>query len=314
MDNEKELSLIINNASGPIAKNSVRESIQRLEDKLATYPQVEIPVIHRYSGGIYSREITIPAGVILTGKIYMDDHFDVMVYGDVTVSSDDGEKRLNGFHIFPGAQGKKRAGFTHEETRWITFCKCDEMAEDEYIDHLTAESFDLLEHRLEERKYIDESEILKAFRSKPSYRKADYEAFKSGYLAASGLELRISDYDLMLKEYGFTESVVRRQSENLDDQIDIGGDYGVEVRDSDIEGKGLFSIEPFSAGQIIMPASIGGLRTIAGRYVNHAKNPNAVMVLHDNGDFFLEATSDIEGEEITTDYRETLKLQIKKAS
>ena len=63
-----------------------------------------------------------------------------------------------------------------------------------------------------------------------------------------------------------------------------------------------------------MPASIGGLRTIAGRYVNHAKNPNAVMVLHDNGDFFLEATSDIEGEEITTDYRETLKLQIKKAS
>lgn len=170
------INQIITAASGDISKDCVREKICQLEDVLLTYPQVEIPVVHRFSGGIYAREITIPKDTFLTGAIYKDDHFDVMVYGDVTVTSDDGKKRLTGFNIFEGKSGKKRAGYTHEETRWITFCSSHEMDEDHYLNYLTVDSFSKLES--------GEAAIKRAFQAQSSYRKGDYPIFKAGYLAA----------------------------------------------------------------------------------------------------------------------------------
>jgi|TARA_R110000782_G_C14810817_1_gene412739 hypothetical protein len=139
------LHSLIEGVSGPMALASTRASIERLEDEFRKHPQVDIPVIHRYAGGIYAREITIPAGTILTGRIYKEDHFDVMVSGDITVSSDDGRKRMEGFNIFPGVRGKKRAGIAHEDTRWITFCSSPEMLEDDYLDYHTVLSFDDLD-------------------------------------------------------------------------------------------------------------------------------------------------------------------------
>ncbi len=51
---------------GDIAAPATREAILTLEAQLSALPQVDIPVIHRFAGGIYAREITIPAGVALT--------------------------------------------------------------------------------------------------------------------------------------------------------------------------------------------------------------------------------------------------------
>lgn len=310
-----DLDAIIDSASGPIAKQSTRDSIQSLEDELKAMPQVEIPVVHWYSGGIYAREITIPAGVLLTGRIYKDDHFDVMVYGDVTVTTDDGRKRLTGFNLSKGNQGKKRAGYTHKETRWITFCSSEEMPDNDYLDHLTVEHF----HELEKLAYdwIEESTIRKEFEAQPSYKRSEYRSFLDGYLAGSGKRLKTTidreDYGKALAEFGFTEDIARGQSEDLSDQIALEGDYGVSVKPSAIEGKGLYADQCFSAGQVIMPARIDGMRTIAGRYTNHAVNPNAEMVM--DGDVInLVAIMDIGIEEITTNYRTSLLLQVERVT
>jgi hypothetical protein len=136
-----EINSIITDVSGPIAETAVRQKIEALEAEWEKLPQVEIPVVHRYTGGIYAREIIIPEDTFLTGKIYKDDHFDVMVYGDITVTSDEGRKRLTGFHVFEGKRGKKRAGYAHSETKWMTFCSSPEMDDEDYIDHLTCKSF-----------------------------------------------------------------------------------------------------------------------------------------------------------------------------
>lgn len=307
------LDLMVEYASGPIAEQSTRDKIQSLEDELKTMPQVDIPVVHRFSGGIYAREITIPAGVFLTGKIYKDDHFDVMVYGDVTVTTDNGGKRLTGFNISKGNQGKKRAGYTHEETRWITFCSSEKMADNDYIDHLTVDRFD----RLDAPRWIEENEIRRKFEEQVSYRASEYHSFLAGYLAATGKILKAEadrlDYDSALVEFGFTEEVARSQSEDLSDQISLDGDYGVLVKSSTIEGKGLYADRNFSAGEVIMPARIDGMRTIAGRYTNHAINPNTEMVM-DGENINLVALADIGIEEITTDYRASLSLQIEKVT
>ena len=299
---------LVNAVSGVMSEKLVRSKIEALEAQWLKMPQIEIPVIHRYAKGIYAREITIPKGTALTGRIYKDDHFDIMVSGDITVSSDEGIKRLKGFNIFNGAKGKKRAGIAHEDTRWITFCACEELPDDEYLDKTTVEKFSELDREVE---YIEEAEIDRAFKMQTTFKISDYPIFKDGYLAAKGLPMKYEAYKLdfkkVLSDFGFSEEEVRRQSEIEEDQIDIKTD-GVVVENSDIEGMGLFATQLFKAGEIIMVARIDGKRTIAGRYVNHSPEPNAKMIINGN-DFNLVALRDIEGEEITTDYKITLETR-----
>jgi SET domain-containing protein len=70
-----------------------------------------------------------------------------------------------------------------------------------------------------------------------------------------------------------------------------------------------------AAGEPVAPARRGGKRTPAGRYTNHGAHPNAAMMMLENGDIDLVAIKAIggclggmDGEEITVDYGETLKL------
>ena len=124
-----------------------RNKLFKLELALLQEPQVDIPVNHRFHGGMYAREITIPKGVMITGAIHKFDHFDIMLSGDITVSTDVGEtKRLKGLNIMQGMIGKKRAGFAHEDTHWITFHAVEERDSEEMRDFLTCNSFADLEN------------------------------------------------------------------------------------------------------------------------------------------------------------------------
>jgi hypothetical protein len=130
----------------------------------------------------------------------------------------------------------------------------------------------------------------------------------------------IADYYAAIAEYGFDQETVQKQVQNLDDQCDFPlGNYKVMVTQSNIDGQGVFATGNIVAGEIIAPARINGLRTPAGRFTNHAKNPNAMMILLDNGDINLGATIAIEGcqggnlgKEITIDYRQALSLAIRR--
>ena len=305
------LDNLVDSASGDISLAPVRAKIEELELELSKHPQVDIPVTHRYSGGIYAREIIIPKGAMLTGRIYKEDHFDVMVSGDVTVTGCDGKKRLKGFHIFEGNRGKKRAGYAHEDTHWITFHSSPEMAADDYIYRLTSNSFAEFEQEVKLCDVIQEHEIVNAYKASGS--QVEYTGFRDGYLSAKGkpskVEADILDYNLMLEETGFTEEVVRAQSEDESDQMVLVGDFGVSLGDSVINGIGLYSTKGFLPGEVIMPARIDGKRTIAGRYVNHSFAPNSIMKLN-NGIIELVATRVIAQEEITVNYRESLKAAL----
>jgi hypothetical protein len=124
------------------------------------------------------------------------------------------------------------------------------------------------------------------------------------------------DYKQALRELGVTEEIVRSQSENIDDMRPLPyGAWKVMIACSPIEGKGLFATADIKGGDLIAPARISGCRTIAGRYTNHGKNPNAEMFLLPNGDIELVALRDIKGcaggytgEEITIDYRKAASL------
>lgn len=120
-----------------------------------------------------------------------------------------------------------------------------------------------------------------------------------------------SDYYSVLADFGITHQEAYAQSINENDLIFDEID-SVEIKDSEIHGKGIFSKENFKQGDKICIGRIGNKRTIAGRYTNHAPNKNAFFMFEGNN-ISLFAFSDIAiGDEITIDYRDALALQISK--
>jgi hypothetical protein len=90
---------------------------------------------------------------------------------------------------------------------------------------------------------------------------------------------------------------------------------GLYIRESDIEGQGLFLSAPVAAGAIIAPGRLDGKRTPAGRYVNHSATPNCFYIKTESDDVYLIAKRDIigcqggdQGEELTVDYRQGISL------
>lgn len=257
-----------------IGKGPTRENILAYEEMAKRLPQIEIPVKHYVHGGMYCREITIPKGALITGHIYKFDHLDIMISGDITVSTEDGErKRITGYHCFKSDAGKKRAGYAHEDTTWITVHPYGEEVShdgDEIQRFITANNFE------------------------------DLNEFNR--------LVNINDYFDLVNKTQMTEEQIRAQAEYEGDQIEMPtGFENIYVADSCIEGKGLFSTTRIKKGDYICPARLGDSRTPAGRYTNHALTANAIMVITDFGDIDVFAIRDIDpDEEITVNYRKVI--------
>jgi quercetin dioxygenase-like cupin family protein len=96
------------------------EAIQRLQAVMMQMPnRIELEPKHHFAPGIYLRELFIPAGTVLTGKIHKTHHLNILAKGDITVWTEDGVKRLQAPQIIPSYPGAKRAGYAHSDTVWI---------------------------------------------------------------------------------------------------------------------------------------------------------------------------------------------------
>lgn len=123
-----------------ILSDAMVERIEDLELCMLDQPQVDIPVCSNSINGMYTREIVIPKDTLLTGAVHLFDYVDIMLSGDITVATEDGPKRFTGANVLHGKAGRKRAGYTHEETRWITVHRTDITDGDQFVKMLTVKT------------------------------------------------------------------------------------------------------------------------------------------------------------------------------
>lgn len=126
--------------------------IDRLEESLLEHPQVDVPVINGNISGMYTREILIKKDTILTGRVHMYDYVDIMLSGDITICNTLGvRQRFTGANVFHGKAGTKRAGYAHEDTRWITVHNIDVSDGDYYFHNLTFQTLSEYEKSSDDR-------------------------------------------------------------------------------------------------------------------------------------------------------------------
>jgi len=260
---------------------TVPQAVDALEVEMLKGEQVECPVYHHFSPGLYVREVNLPAGCVAIGHRQKTEHLNIFLKGKVSIVNDDGTTSLlEAPLLFTGQPGRK-CGYVHEDVVWLN------------VYPTTETDIEALESM-----FLDKSANWKDSQIKAAERISDREDFKR-----------------IIKELGFTEETVRAQSEDETDQIPFpSGSYRVAVCASQIEGRGLFATANIKAGEYIAPARIAGKRTPAGRYTNHAKTPNAKME-REGGGMCLVAIHDIQGmrggligDEITVHYGDVYKL------
>lgn len=88
--------------------------------------QVELPVRHFFTKGLYARQLFIPKGTMAVGKIHRFAHLNVISKGAIMVVSEDGERLIEAPYTWESPPGAKHAGFALEDTIWMTFHPTDE--------------------------------------------------------------------------------------------------------------------------------------------------------------------------------------------
>lgn len=121
---------------------STREKVNRIEQSLWHMPEVciEIIPVHYFSPGICAREITIPAGATVVGKIHKYEQLNILSKGDISVLTEEGIKRVQAPFTVVSPPGTKRIAYAHSECVWTTILATDETDVEKIEAHFVVET------------------------------------------------------------------------------------------------------------------------------------------------------------------------------
>jgi hypothetical protein len=134
------------------AKPVTRQQVNDIEAVMKQLPQVELQVINHFSNGVYARELHIPAGVTLTGRIHKYDNLNILSQGEMLVTTEAGLVHVKAPFTVVSPAGTKRIATTLTDCIWTSIHGTDETDIDKIEQHFTADS---------DQEYLEHCEQLK---------------------------------------------------------------------------------------------------------------------------------------------------------
>lgn len=132
---------------------TIRSYITGLQAQILASPDSlqadSCPVKHVFAPGMYAREMSIPKGMLLIGKIHRGSHINVVSRGSIRVLTEQGTKVINAPCSFVSEGGTKRVGVALEDTVWTTFHVTNSTDLNEIEREIIAEDFSEIELQTE---------------------------------------------------------------------------------------------------------------------------------------------------------------------
>lgn len=97
-----------------------RDQITRLQEAMLPIQSDQPEPRHFFAPGMYLRELTIPAGMLMVGKIHKHAHFLMVLKGRAEVISEFGRMVVEAGHIAVSPPGVKRVVLALEEVQFVT--------------------------------------------------------------------------------------------------------------------------------------------------------------------------------------------------
>ena len=105
---------------------------------------------HKFTDGIYIREIFMPAGSLITSKIHKTEHPYIISYGKTAVSIDGNEwNEITAPYTGITVPGTRRVLYIIEDCIWTTFHRIDDMKSD--YNNLNDEEKEEIVKKIEEK-------------------------------------------------------------------------------------------------------------------------------------------------------------------
>lgn len=106
-----------------------------LESSNAPLLDIDAHTAHHFCKGLYARELRIPAGYVVVGKMHASENFFLIMSGDVTVSTATGMRRVQGPLLAVTKPGDKRVAYAHTDTIMFNFhTRADEVEDPELLE------------------------------------------------------------------------------------------------------------------------------------------------------------------------------------
>lgn len=107
-------------ASGTEVHIPTRDQIVQLQEAMFPIQCRQPEPTHFFAPGMYLRELTIPAGMLMVGKIHKHAHFLMVLKGRAEVISEFGRMIVEAGHISVSPPGVKRIVLALEEVQFVT--------------------------------------------------------------------------------------------------------------------------------------------------------------------------------------------------
>jgi hypothetical protein len=114
-------------------EKTVVEGMEEIKNFLMdpTMEQAELPLKHSFAPGVYAREMEIPAGTLLIGKIHKHRHHNFLMKGSIIVLTEtNGVELLQAPLMIVSEEGTQRIGYAVTDTVWTTIHENKDNSED----------------------------------------------------------------------------------------------------------------------------------------------------------------------------------------
>lgn len=75
---------------------------------------------HHFASGSYVRELFIPQGTLLVGKVHRYETINILLSGSITITHEDGSTEfMKAPKVYTAPAGSRKAGFAHTDTVWL---------------------------------------------------------------------------------------------------------------------------------------------------------------------------------------------------
>lgn len=94
--------------------------IEQVEKHLLAFPQLDLPLTHRFAPGVYLREIFMPANSFVIGHEHTTEHFNIILSGKASVMIEGKLCELKAGDVLVSGAGVRKVLYVKEDMRWAT--------------------------------------------------------------------------------------------------------------------------------------------------------------------------------------------------
>jgi hypothetical protein len=117
-------------------------NIKKLVNTMKVMPQLDAPVKHHFSKGVYAREIFMCKDMLIVGKIHKTRHLNIISQGKCTVVTPTRRLEIEAPYTFESFEGEQKVVYMHEDVIWTTIHLTEETNLAKIEEQCIAEDYD----------------------------------------------------------------------------------------------------------------------------------------------------------------------------